>query len=84
MKATLIAICFLAAVAFTMGEIYESWVTHYILNHLEKTALNKGSSTPCPGAPGESCRDGQPSQPPAPGSGPNVQQPPNTSPPGRK
>nr|AAM93625.1 putative protein [Ixodes scapularis] len=65
MKATFMVICFLAAVAFSMGE---SW----------------GSSTPCPGAPGEPCQNGQPSQPPAPGSGPNVHPPQSTSPPGRK
>uniref|UniRef100_V5HQN7 Putative secreted protein n=1 Tax=Ixodes ricinus TaxID=34613 RepID=V5HQN7_IXORI len=65
MKATLIAICFLAAVAFTMGSSY-------------------GSSTPCPGAPGEPCDNGRPSKPSAPGSGPNVHQPQNTSPPGRR
>uniref|UniRef100_A0A6B0U082 Putative salivary secreted protein n=1 Tax=Ixodes ricinus TaxID=34613 RepID=A0A6B0U082_IXORI len=64
MKATLIAICFLAAVAFTMGDSY-------------------GSSTPCPGAPGQPCGNGNPPGAPAPSSGPNVHPPENTSAPGR-
>nr|AAM93624.1 putative secreted protein [Ixodes scapularis] len=65
MKATLIAICFLAAVTFSMGE------TH-------------GSSTPCPGAPGEDCNPGSRLQGPSNPSGPNHPGTRDTSPPGRK
>nr|AAY66537.1 putative salivary secreted protein [Ixodes scapularis] len=65
MKATLIAICILAAVTFSMGE------TH-------------GSSTPCPGAPGQECSPGGDLQGPSNPSGPNQPGTRETSPPGRK
>nr|AAY66623.1 putative secreted protein [Ixodes scapularis] len=65
MKATLIAICFLAAVTFSMG-----------------TSI--GSSTPCPGAPGQDCSSGGGLQGPSNPSGPQQPGTRDNTPPGRK
>uniref|UniRef100_A0A6B0V1G4 Putative bpti/kunitz family of serine protease inhibitor n=1 Tax=Ixodes ricinus TaxID=34613 RepID=A0A6B0V1G4_IXORI len=67
MKATLIAICFLAAVTFSMGASFAP----------------PGSPTPCPNAPGEPCSPGVGTQGSSPGQKPSPQPPKDTSPPGR-
>ncbi|XP_042144704.1 proline-rich protein 2-like [Ixodes scapularis] len=74
MKATLIAICFLAAVAFSMGE---SWGS--------TTPCTSPPGEPCP--PGQGPRGPSSSPrpyPPGPGSAPSPQPPQDNSPPGRK
>nr|AAY66682.1 putative salivary secreted protein [Ixodes scapularis] len=65
MKATLLAICFLAAVTLTMGESH-------------------GSTTPCPGAPGEACNPGNGPQGPSNSPGPSQPGTRDSSPPGKK
>uniref|UniRef100_A0A6B0UPY2 Putative bpti/kunitz family of serine protease inhibitor n=1 Tax=Ixodes ricinus TaxID=34613 RepID=A0A6B0UPY2_IXORI len=67
MKATIIYTCFLAAVGFSMGDIYAP----------------PGSPTPCPNAPGEPCSPGVGTQGSSPGQKPSPQPPKDTSPPGR-